>query len=123
MNEEKIEALMKKWNCSREEAIEIIEWDKEADTMKSVKEMEKDLTPEQKKAAKSARITTSEKKHGERKVERKPNEDKRTIIQRLFEAVLGIDTTAKVSNVERQIDFTLNGTEYSITLTAHRKAK
>lgn len=122
MNEKKIEALMKKWGCTREEAIEMINWDSQTDKM-SIKEVNAELTPEQKKAAKAARITTSEKKHGERKVERKPNEDKRSIIQRLFEAVLGIDTTAKVSNLERQIDFTLNGTEYSITLTAHRKAK
>lgn len=122
MNEKKIEALMKKWGCTREEAIEMINWDSQTDKM-TIKEVNAELTPEQKKAAKAARITTSEKKHGERKVERKPNEDKRSIIQRLFEAVLGIDTTAKISNLERQIDFTLNGTEYSITLTAHRKAK
>ena len=123
MDEKKIEALMKKWSCSREEAIDIMNWDKQADNMKSVKEMEADLTDEQKKASKKARITTSEKKHSERKIERKPNEDKRSIIQKLLEAVLGIDNEAKVSNQERQIDFTLNGTEYSITLTAHRKAK
>lgn len=120
---DKIEALMKKWGCSREEAVEMLEWDKQTDKMKTVKEAEADLTAEQKKAAKAARITTSEKKHAERKVERKPNEDKRTIIQRLLEAVLGIDSNAKASNLERQIDFTLNGTEYSITLTAHRKPK
>lgn len=120
--EQKIEHYMKKYGITREEAVEMIEYDNAADKM-TVAEINKELTPEQRKAQKAMTITTSEKKRGERKVERKPNEDKRTIIQRLFEAVLNLDKKAKIVNLERQIDFSLGETEYSITLTAHRKAK
>lgn len=120
--EEKIAKYMKKYGITREEAVEMIAYDEETNDMTPA-QINKELTPEQRKAQKSMTITTSEKKRSERKVERKPNEDKRSIIQRLLEAVLKIDSRATASNIERQIDFTLNGTEYSITLTAHRKAK
>lgn len=120
--EKKIANYMKKYGISREEAIEMIAYDAEADKM-TIAEIKKTLTPEQIEAQKAMTITTSEKKRGERKVERKPNEDKRSIIQKIFAAVLGIDEKAVVSNVERQIDFTVGETNYSITLTAHRKPK
>lgn len=122
--EEKIANLMKKWNCTEEEAKEMLAWDEETDKM-SVSQINAEMTPEQKKASKAARITTSGKK-AERKVERKPNNDKRTIIswlKTLFEgeALNGEVEAVNVSNIERQVDFTKNGIEYSITLTAHRK--
>ena len=120
--EAKVAKLMKKWGCTEQEAREMIAWDAQTDKMSS-KQIADEMTPEQKKASKQARITTSEKKHSERKVERKPNEDKRTIIQKIFEAILGLDPEAKIINVERQIDFRIGSTDYSITLTAHRKAK
>lgn len=122
--EEKIATLMKKWNCTEEEAKEMLAWDEETDKM-SVSQINAEMTPEQKKASKAARITTSGKKT-ERKVERKPNNDKRTIIswlKTLFEgeALNGEVEAVEVSNIERQIDFVRNDIAYSITLTAHRK--
>lgn len=54
--------------------------------------------------------------------ERKPNEDKRAIIQLLAETFSDYEG-CKVSNVERQVDFIMNGVSYSITLTAHRPPK
>jgi hypothetical protein len=70
----------------------------------------------------------------ERKRERKPNEDKRAIIEALFHAMCDFHhaeeecIAAHVDNIttanpERQIDFTLHGVAYSLTLTAHRKPK
>ena len=63
--------------------------------------------------------------------ERKPNEDKRNIISALYDGLMSylMDkdgdhlNSANISNVERQVDFTYNGVEYSVTLTAHRPPK
>ena len=51
--EEKIAHYMKKYGISREEAIEMIEYDTETDNMK-VSEIKKELTPEQGGAAENA---------------------------------------------------------------------
>lgn len=122
--EEKVAKLMKKWGCTEEEAREMIAWDEETDDMTPA-QINKEMTPEQRKAQKSMTITTSEKKRGERKVERKPNDEKRwiiSVIKTLFEGLEKLKNVS-VSNPERQIDFSVDDTEYSITLTAHRKPK
>ena len=95
-----------------------------------------DQTAEQKAATKSvmhgmARSVNAYGKTVERK--RKPNEDKRAIMNALMSAMEGwhhdeespvADATGfDPSNVERQIDFVLNGVSYSVTLTAHRAPK
>lgn len=67
---------------------------------------------------------------------RKPNEDKRAIVGYVAAALelasvdAGVEgtmlegiQTITTSNVERQIDFVMNGVNYSITLTAHRAPK
>ena len=92
---------------------------------------EYDLTAEQEKASqgfrKGARAVNAYGKEVKR--ERKPNEDKRFIIAVLHEAMQATGEHAplgdggKIVNPERQIDFNLNGVDYSITLTAHRPPK
>ena len=54
--------------------------------------------------------------------ERKPNEDKRFLIDCLFDSLKDFDN-CEIVNPERQIDFWLNGIHYSATLTAHRAPK
>ena len=88
-------------------------------------------TAEQEKVSKELRKGRAVNAYGkEVKRERKPNEDKREIIdtvaQNLFrvfgpneEKVEGVEVT----NPERQIDFLYRGVSYSITLTAHRPPK
>lgn len=62
------------------------------------------------------------KKKGNVKRERKPDEDKRLIIDILYKALADFDG-AEVKNIERQIDFKLNGRDYTVTLTKHNKEK
>lgn len=86
-----------------------------------------DLTPEQEKASKEMRSTGTRKTttYNFKKRERKPNETKRKIIEFLFK-VINAETLfedATVSNVERQIDFSVNEKSYSLTLTEHRPKK
>lgn len=62
-----------------------------------------------------------DKKKGSRKVNRKPIEDKRAIIAVLKNAITETFNNGEVKNVEREITFTFNGENYSVTLTRHRK--
>lgn len=93
---------------------------------------EYDLTAEQEKVAKDAMkgMARAVNAYGkEVKRVRKENHDKRFIISVLYEAMQATGEHAplgdggKVINPERQIDFNLNGVDYSITLTAHRPPK
>ena len=60
-------------------------------------------------------------KKGKRVRTLKPDEDKRAIIAVIKNAINELFHNAVVVNEERQIDFKLNGFDYSITLTKHRK--
>lgn len=123
--EEKIAKYMKKYGITREEAVEMIEYDTETDNMK-VSEIKKELTPEQREAQKAMTITTSGKKV-ERKREHKVNERKKwfiEVIKTLFEGFVGSKVDKmEVSNAERTIEVFADGKHYTITLTEHRQPK
>lgn len=92
-----------------------------------------DLTEEEEAESKKARkgMARAVNAYGkEVKRERKPNEDKREIIQTIADnlsRVFGPDGEKPegitIANVERQIDFLYRGVNYSVTLTAHRQPK
>lgn len=88
-----------------------------------------DLTPEQEKVSREARLDKGKGKETDpdkpkAKRERKPNEEKREIVQMLFEALrsAGFTETA-VANVEREVTFKAGENAYSVTLTLHRPKK
>ena len=120
MNKEKeIVHLMKSLDISREEAEQLWEDDNndyESDEMKEMAE----------KAKKNGLLKVGARQAGpatEKKTrERKPNEDKRFLIDCLFDGLKDFDN-CEIVNPERQIDFLLNGVHYSVTLTAHRAPK
>lgn len=60
-------------------------------------------------------------KKGKRARTLKPDEDKRAIVAVIKNAINELFHNAVVVNEERQIDFKLNGFDYSITVTKHRK--
>lgn len=107
------------------EARETAEYDYEIEH--GGKNLEYDLTKEQQKVAKKMTSTGTRKKKAEfswQKKERKPDEEKRDLISKLFEFISKvIDEKAVVSNKERQIDFVVSNNNYSITLTRHRPPK
>lgn len=89
-----------------------------------------DLTPEQEKESKEARRTPGGqgKDRAPVKRERKPNENKRWIIDLLAhwlegEADCGYVTDVTVSNPERTVDYVKDGKHYTLTLTEHRPPK
>lgn len=78
------------------------------------------LTAEQEKASKQAR-STGTRAYTFTKRERKPDEDKRFLIEYFNEKMLHVaDDIPIVTNPERQIDFHLNGRHFRIVLSAPR---
>ena len=117
-DEKAIEKAMRTLDLTREEAIEMLQEDEEIDRGANPHP----LTPEQEKASKTARITSTGPRTKPTVRERKPNEDKRFLIEALA-TCLFVEGAKEIerTNIERQIDFTFNGTRYRIVLSAHRK--
>lgn len=118
--EQEILHLMKSLDISREEAEQLWEDDHndyESDEMRQMGE----------NAKKNGLLKVGARQvvdpKGQKKTrERKPNDDKRFLIDCLHDTLKDFDN-CEVVNVERQIDFHLNGVHYSVTLTAHRPPK
>ena len=72
-----------------------------------------------KKNLKNANVYDNKK--GKVKRKRKPNEDKRYLIDLIATAIASLDV--KVENIEREITFDYNNENYSLVLTKHRKGK
>lgn len=133
MTEKQITTMMKTLKISRDEAIELIKEDEQVDKM-TMKEVDNDLTTEQKKAKKDATKTTSDKTkraYTFTKRERKPDDVKREIIETIaqnldrccFGEELSTVTDVVVLKPEKEITFKVGDDEYSVTLTKHRKPK
>lgn len=124
--EELIAKYMKKYGITREEALSLIADDEATDKM-SASAINKEMTPEQRKAQKAMTITTSGNKI-ERKREHKVNNRKKWFIEVLKGlldecAEQGQISEVNVTNNERSIDFINSGFHYTVTLTEHRKPK
>ncbi len=122
MDEKRIASMMKSLGCTREEAIAVIAEDEAIDKM-TMKEINADLTPEQRKAMKDA-TKTGTKKHTAVKRERKPDEEKADIISQIAEFLKTIDSyDVDIIKGEREISLIVGANDYSITLTKHRPPK
>lgn len=122
MDEKRIASMMKSLGCTREEAIAVIAEDEAIDKM-TMKEINADLTPEQRKAMKDA-TKTGTKKRTAVKRERKPDEEKADIITQIAEFLKTIDGyDVDIIKGEREISLIVGANDYSITLTKHRPPK
>lgn len=124
MNEQ-VKKLMTNLGCTESEALEIIEEDKRIDRM-SMKELNADLTDEQKKVIKESSKAERKTVYSFTQRERKENTDKRTLINLLSGTLesahhddLDVDNI-NITNVEREIEFTFNSKKYKLTLSAPR---
>jgi len=120
LKESLIEKNMRALGITRKEAEELVEDDEAVDRGE---EMPWDLTAEQmKNARKAANATTRKASKTTTPRTKKDNPDKKYLIANL---VHGIPTdeieNLKIVNDERSFDFTYNGVNYSVSLTAHRK--
>ena len=117
-----VEELAKRLNISVDEARQVQEDDKRIDRGEKLFE----LPPELEAGAKKA-IQTGTRKVTEVKRERKPDEDKRELIQYLEGKLedahhydMDLDNIT-ITNPEREMEFTYNGKKYRLTLACPRK--
>lgn len=114
---------METLDLTEEQALELIESDKEID--KGAKLFE--LSPEQEKASKKARATGTRTQTAPTKRERKEDPDKRFLINLINKALAASDDpkftetpTIETTNPERQIDFVYNDRKFRVVLSAPR---
>lgn len=118
--EDKILLMMKNLDITREEAIALIEEDKRIDRMTSMKEIDNDLTDEQKEVVKKARRGSNGSKHKTTtKREKKKDDLKASIIADII-SVLNADSV-NIINAEREIEFIKNDRKFKIVLSVPRK--
>lgn len=112
---------MKSLDLTEEEAREMLEADAKIDKGADLFP----LTAEQEKASKQARATGTRKTEYQfSKRERKPDPDKRCLIDLLFQSLdPQADAHPTITNPERQIDFAYNGRQFRIVLSAPRAPK
>ena len=125
MDEQHILNLMKTLNITREEAIELDEYD---DDVNHGKKTEYDLTPEQEAIARKMTRVENNAKHKNVIRERKPNVVKESIIAELAnffkeDAQSQVFEDVIIANKSRKINFSVNGVDYTIDLIEHRKKK
>jgi hypothetical protein len=117
--DETIKKYMEKLDLSFEEALSLWE-DEQEDNLP-------DLTPEQQVVAKEMAQADRKKETTPRKRERKPDENKRLLINALVDCLLEAspDEMEDVSiiNPEREIEFRYCGERYRLTLSKPRKEK
>lgn len=113
--EEKIQKLMKSLNISREEALELMEDDKEIDRGAKMFELPDELKAGAKKARQADRKANTTKR------ERKPKPEKAEICSAMMDGLreLGVEDF-NITNAEREFLFVHNGTKYKVTLACPR---
>jgi len=126
LNDKNIADYMKRNKCSREEAIELINYD---NAIESGEDTEYDLTAEQEANVKAmTRKVEHAKQDGKVKRERKPNELKEAIIAELAE-FLSEDAQGQayedveITNKSRMIAFAVNDKHFELTLIEKRPPK
>lgn len=109
---------MRKMGMSEEEIADVLESDKRIDKGEKLFELDPELEKGAKKARQADRKPTV---YNFQKRERKANNDKRTIINALDEALCRIaDQQTEITNAEREIIFHFNGVKYKVVLSAPR---
>ena len=107
---------MQKVGMTEEEIADVLKCDKEIDRGAKLFELEKDLQAGAKKARRADRTDTPKPR------ERKPNEDKRILLEQLVNAIGSspIHAQCEITNQEREFLFTYNGIKYKVVLSAPR---
>lgn len=121
MTEAQITKMMATLKISREEAIEVIREDEEIDGM-TMKEINADLTPEQKKAMKDA-TKTGVRKRTDVKRERKVDETKKRLLNGFRIFLEGLGGKVEPLKTEAEMHFEFEDASYTVKLIKHRPPK
>lgn len=123
--ETQIAKLMKAFNVTKAEALEIYEEDLRIDKM-TMKKLNADLTPEEKKAQKEARKIGARKTPTIYKFDtksKKKDDEKVEIVKKVFDFVKNVTENCEIANEGQEISFKMGETSYSLVLTKHRPKK
>lgn len=124
--EEQILKMMKTLDITREEAIELINEDKEIDR-KKMSDVDDDLSTDQKKSKKKYTTVKRGVNAYGKKTERvlKPDENKRMVITLLAQALedSGQITKVSIDNPQKYISFSIGSENFEIDLKRKRKTK
>lgn len=117
--EERIQKIMKNLDCSREDALQVIEDDKKIDKGEKLFE----LTAEQKKASKDARQVARKPTvyKFEQKRTRKADNEKAEVMQMIAELLEPLSAEFELTNPERECVFVFKDRKLKLTLSAPRK--
>lgn len=126
VNDPQVQA-MRKAGLTEEEIADVLKCDKEIDRGANLFPLDPELEVGAKKARRADRTDNPKKAVRERK----PNEDKRRLVEFLKNALENeinlsatdtdyIGTTVEIVNPEREFLFTYNGTKYKVVLSAPR---
>lgn len=127
-NEAEIRNMMKMLNCSREEAIDIIQCDDDIDHGKRTKyDLDEKTEKEVLKDAHKGMIEKKPTAYNFTKRERKPNELKGSLIAEIADFLTKSSANAvesvEITNKEREIAFKVGEIAFSVTLIQHRPPK
>ena len=119
---QRVKDIMKALDCTEEEALEMLADDDAIDHGEKLFE----LTAEQQKVSKAARSVDRkpvEAGAAKQKRERKADQTKRDLIATIEAALVSIadEAAIEVTNIERQLDFTVEGRRFRVVLSAPRK--
>lgn len=124
--EEQITKMMKALDITREEAIELINEDKEIDR-KKMSDVDDDLTIDQKKNKKKYTTVKRGVNAYGKKTERvlKPDENKRMIIDIIAKALKESEfiINVNITNPQKYISFSIESEDFEIDLKRKRKKK
>lgn len=117
MDKDRIDLLMKNLGITESEAIEVLKADQQIDKGEKLFE----LTAEQSKASKQARIVPrTPTAYNFTKRERKADDSKRELIDLLVESLTPRVNNLDVVNAERELTFIYNDRKFKIVLSAPR---
>jgi hypothetical protein len=119
--DQRIKDIMKALDCTEEEALEMLADDDAIDHGEKLFE----LTAEQQKVSKAARAVDRKPaaQGTKQKRERKADQTKRDLIAAINAALINVadEAAIEITNIERQIDFTVEGRRFRVVLSAPRK--
>lgn len=115
--DKQVEKLINLLGCSMSEALDIIQTDYRIDKGEKLFE----LSPEQKKAAKSATITTSGKARKKTKRIKKSDNNKLSLMNNIIDSLNNCIQDINIINPEREITFMYNEKKYKLVLSVPRK--
>lgn len=118
----RVELFQKNLGLSYEDACQLLYDDKAVDKINSTKELNSDLTPEQRKVAKQAKnVSKGATGKQSQPKERKVDEDKKLLIAEIANFLNTLGAETEIENDQKIIRLVFNERKFKLDLSATRK--